>query len=72
MAKTTEEREPTSLGIVKLDACKCERCGYTWLPRKSTKEKGGPIQCPHCKSAYWNRSKERLRKRAPKQKGFPK
>ncbi len=33
---------------------KCLRCDWIWFPRKPT----GPIICPHCKSAYWNKPKK--------------
>lgn len=29
----------------------CKRCGATWTPRKKQK----PVQCPKCKSPYWNK-----------------
>jgi len=31
---------------------KCLRCGYTWFS-----EKDNPIQCPKCKSTFWNKEK---------------
>jgi rubrerythrin len=31
----------------------CKRCGYTWM-RRAYKL---PIQCPKCKSPYWNRKR---------------
>ena len=31
----------------------CKRCGATWIPRK----KKPPVQCPKCKSPYWNRKR---------------
>jgi ribosomal protein L37AE/L43A len=39
---------------------KCKRCDYTWVPRKKQK----PVQCPECKSPYWN--KERVKKNTSK------
>ncbi|OFV98268.1 MAG: hypothetical protein A3H28_08065 [Acidobacteria bacterium RIFCSPLOWO2_02_FULL_61_28] len=35
--------------------CRCERCGYEWIPREPDVE---PEACPKCKSAYWNRPKK--------------
>lgn len=36
--------------------CKCERCGYVWMPKGDI-----PVTCAGCKSPYWNtlRSKGR-------------
>lgn len=31
----------------------CKRCGHNWIPRIIN-----IVQCPHCKSARWNQSKE--------------
>ena len=31
----------------------CKRCNYTWTQRKKQK----PVQCPRCKSCYWNRER---------------
>ena len=33
----------------------CERCGKEWEKRKG---EGLPIQCPKCKSHYWNKKKQ--------------
>lgn len=33
----------------------CKRCGYKWTPRISDK----PIECPDCKSRYWDIPKKR-------------
>ena len=35
--------------------CRCERCGYEWIPRDLEVE---PEACPKCKSPYWNRPKK--------------
>ena len=32
---------------------KCLRCGHEWLPRQDEL-----VQCPKCKSAYWNTPKK--------------
>jgi predicted nucleic acid-binding Zn-ribbon protein len=37
---------------------KCTRCGYEWYPRSETL----PERCPHCKSPYWNRARERAKR----------
>src|SRR5437870_5490812 len=41
---------------------RCDRCGYEWVPRKSSK--ADPKVCPNpkCKSPYWN---------TPRKKGAP-
>src|ERR1035437_1688309 len=31
----------------------CKRCGHEWRPRVE----GHPVQCPKCKSPYWDREK---------------
>lgn len=41
------------MAYVTVKACKCERCGHVWLPRK-TMTKTKPVACAKCKSAYWN------------------
>jgi len=33
---------------------KCLRCGYKWNPRKEDVR-----QCPHCKSASWEKEKKK-------------
>ena len=35
-----------------LQTLKCNRCNHTWIPRVN------PLQCPKCKSYYWNETKE--------------
>lgn len=56
------------MGMVKVDAYKCERCGHVWLPRDlpinwdgnlNTLDKAPPRVCPSCKSAYWNTPRKR-------------
>ena len=32
---------------------KCQRCAYEWVQRIEKK----PLQCPACKSRYWNKKK---------------
>ena len=39
-----------NVAIIKL---KCERCGHTWVPRKTE-----VIICPKCKSPYWNKPRQ--------------
>lgn len=36
--------------IFQTGICRCERCGYEWMPRVS----GEPRQCPRCKNPKWN------------------
>src|SRR2546421_12621296 len=31
----------------------CKRCGRSWTPRSPKK----PVQCPKCKSPYWNKNR---------------
>lgn len=33
---------------------KCQKCGYTWIPRI----KEYPKQCPSCKNRNWNKGKK--------------
>jgi predicted Zn-ribbon and HTH transcriptional regulator len=47
-----------TLGRIKLDGFKCERCGHTWVPRMHDDEVSDPpVICPRCKSPYWNKPK---------------
>ena len=32
----------------------CKRCLATWIPRKPER----PIQCPKCRSPYWDRERK--------------
>jgi hypothetical protein len=32
----------------------CLRCGHRWIRRQDAK----PVQCPRCRSAYWDRVRE--------------
>jgi predicted Zn-ribbon and HTH transcriptional regulator len=34
---------------------KCKRCGHEWKPKVKN-----PVQCPKCRSPYWDR--ERIKK----------
>lgn len=38
---------------LKLRLLTCLRCGHVWTPRKQI-----VMQCPKCKSAYWDTAKE--------------
>ena len=47
--------------IVKVNAYKCNRCGYIWFPRYRDNDIGEPLEasslplaCAKCKSEYWN------------------
>lgn len=40
-----------------LDACRCERCQFTWYPRIQAAVIKLKI-CPKCKSKLWNITKE--------------
>ena len=50
------------MGKKLLEGFQCERCGYTWIKRRSTE--GDPVLCPGCKSPYWN--KPRVKKKEQK------
>ena len=48
-----------SMGRVKVDAFRCDRCGHEWLPKELLEkldelDKHLPKVCPKCKSPYWN------------------
>jgi len=57
MAKTQTPKE-AKIGMVMLQGCRC-RCGHEWLPREGTEK---PRVCPKCKSPYWDRPKQFVRK----------
>lgn len=38
---------------------KCERCGHEWQARGS----GASVECPGCKSPYWNKPRKYKLKR---------
>ena len=47
------------MGIIKISAFECERCGHIWLPRDAGAkldrlEENQPKVCPKCKNVYWN------------------
>jgi hypothetical protein len=48
--------EEELLGIIKVDAFKCEKCGHIWISRMYTKD-DPPVTCAKCKNPYWNRPK---------------
>lgn len=41
--------------VLKLHKWKCLRCGHEWTPRQEMR----PRICPKCKTAYWDRQKQR-------------
>lgn len=43
-------------GPITIQGCRCERCGWVWVPRQTE-----PTVCPHCKSPYWNKPKRAKR-----------
>lgn len=47
------ENRVTTLGKIKIDGYRCERCGHEWAPRTRESNSEDPITCPGCKSAYW-------------------
>jgi hypothetical protein len=46
--------EKGEMGIIKVDAFKCERCGHVWISRYYTRD-NPPVACAKCKNPYWNR-----------------
>lgn len=42
----------------RLPTAYCERCTYSWTPRRND-----PEMCPRCKSAYWNKPREDRKKK---------
>jgi predicted Zn-ribbon and HTH transcriptional regulator len=50
-----EVKKKMGTQLIEVRECLCERCGYKWLPRQIEI----PINCPNCKSAYWNRPRIR-------------
>lgn len=36
--------------------CRCDRCGFEWIPRNLEEE---PRFCPKCKSPYWNQPRKK-------------
>ena len=37
---------------INIQMLNCNRCGHKWIPRVI------PVQCPKCKSYYWNENKD--------------
>lgn len=37
---------------------RCERCNHEWIP----KQVALPHTCPHCRSPYWDRPRQRVRR----------
>ena len=50
-----------TVGIIKRDVFKCERCNYEWFSHKYTAE-NPPIACAKCKSPYWNKPRQEAKK----------
>jgi predicted nucleic acid-binding Zn ribbon protein len=46
--------ENKTMGIVKVDAFKCEKCGHIWYSRQFTRD-NPPVACARCKNPYWRR-----------------
>lgn len=49
-----------NMAKAQLSGYKCDRCEHKWVPRKKIK----PTVCPRCKSAYWNRERQRKVKKS--------
>ena len=54
---------PHCHGLIK--AMRCSRCMHAWWPKRSSP----PRVCPHCKSPYWNRRRNRSRNDKDNYKG---
>jgi predicted Zn-ribbon and HTH transcriptional regulator len=37
---------------INMEKNKCKRCSHDWISRIDS-----PLQCPRCKSYYWNKDK---------------
>ena len=46
-------------GTIALPVCRCQRCGHSWIARKTEL----PVSCPHCRSRYWRTPLQRDRSR---------
>jgi len=46
----------------KVTQCTCERCGYSWVPKKQGKEYVTPMHCAKCNNPYWNRPRKNKRR----------
>lgn len=55
-------QEKCGMGIIRVDAFKCEKCGHVWISQKFDKD-NLPIACAKCKNPYWNRPKESVKKK---------
>ena len=55
--------EKYSVGIIKIEAFKCEKCGHIWISQKfeTSKDNLPIIRALNVQSPYWNRPEE-LRK----------
>lgn len=40
--------------VVMIQGFRCKRCGHEWVARKKD---GTPIQCPKCRTPYWNKDR---------------
>ena len=52
------------MAYVTIEGYLCERCGYRWAARNGgngLRSKVDPRVCPHCKSPYWNKARQRQR-----------
>ena len=53
--------EKSTMGIIKVDAFKCEKCGHIWISQKFDKD-NPPISCAKCKNPYWNKPRQEVKK----------
>jgi predicted Zn-ribbon and HTH transcriptional regulator len=47
--------------IMIIELRKCNRCDHEWLPRMEKI----PVECPKCKSTYWNKERTYKKKGSP-------
>jgi predicted Zn-ribbon and HTH transcriptional regulator len=59
---TSREAEGREMARVSLPGWKCERCGHVWVSRQQWTDE--PRVCPKCKSPYWNRPRQKSKRKA--------
>lgn len=45
-----------------MELLECQRCGHQWYRRQEAM----PVQCPKCKTAYWNRARGEVERAVPR------
>jgi len=49
-----DKPQPYACDKPRISMLNCKRCSHGWTPRSKKK----PVQCPKCKSPYWDRIKK--------------